>query len=378
MIDDILIGLIIMTGFTCTSTLSTVSVGLNQNVTLPCKVKQDSQCKAEWRNHDTNHTVAKENSTNVVEGQGFEGRIHLNFTDHSLTIISTVYNDMASYECVCGKHIVDVNLKVRVSDKTTALVGADATLKCYGNTDKLTTNDDIHVRWKKDNAEVLHVKAGNKTFGSGFERRAGVSMDGYRTGDLALHISNVSLSDHGFYYCSFGDDDEPGYPRMIDFKVDKGQQPGNRATSTTATPPCEPSPNTTACVNSNIADGRAATIIVTAIVTFIVAIICYKLYLKLRLKRCSNKGPSEVNEQNTALGQLATRPHSDNEIHSELLNQTDRERGCSSSQEEDQGKQALLTNPNANVVSATVPSSPSLADECSSLCEHDSRLDEED
>lgn len=367
-----------MTGFACPSALPTVSVPLNQNVTLSCEVKEDSQCNAEWKIHETGRLVAKENSTKLFEGQGFEGRIQLNSTDHSLTIISAVYNDMASYECVCGNSIVDVKLDVEVSDKTTALVGADATLKCYGNTDKLTTNDDIHVRWKKDNAEVLHVKAGNKTFGSGFERRAWVSMDGYRTGDLALHISNVSLSDHGSYLCSFGDDDEPGYPRMIDFKVDKGQQPGNRATSTTATPPCEPSPNTTACVNSNIAGGRAVPIIVTAIVTFIVAIICYKLYLKLCSKRCSNKRPSEVNEQNTALGQLASRPHSDNEIHSELLNQTDRERGCSSSQEEDQGKQAPLTNPNANVVSANVPVSPLPADECSSLSEHESCLDEED
>lgn len=298
-------------------------------MTLPCEVKEDSQCIAEWKIHGTKRTVAQENSTKRFEGQGFE-RIRLNSADHSLTITSTVYNDMASYECVCGKHIVDVKLVVQVPSKISALVGENATIPCYGMTDKLTTNDNIHVKWRREDIKsnkkekVIFVEGGIATVGCGFEKRAVVSLDAFRTGDIALHISNVSVSDQGSYLCSFGTQHDQGYPSVIYLEVDQGQQPRHRDTSTTATPPSEPFLNTTCvnCDNGGCAVPVAVTVTVACIVAGIVAFICYKLGSKQRSERCRNEGLSTVRQQNVPSDDRAGQSHSDIEMQSQLLNQS--------------------------------------------------------
>lgn len=105
-----------------------------------------------------------------------------------------------------------------VPTSVNASVQHNVTLPCYARTEKLIADDAMKILWKKDGKLFLEVKNGHTSYGSGFTKRASVSLNDYRDGDLSLSISMVTLSDSGLYQCYYETED-PGHPGAVTLTV---------------------------------------------------------------------------------------------------------------------------------------------------------------
>lgn len=80
------------------------------------------------------------------------------------------------------------------------------TLKCYAVNAK-------DVTWMHDNERVLHFKTdGSINPGKGYEGRASLAKDCFKTGDLSLTIAGVRIEDAGIYRCFVDDETVKGNP----------------------------------------------------------------------------------------------------------------------------------------------------------------------
>ncbi|KAK2821273.1 hypothetical protein Q7C36_020616 [Tachysurus vachellii] len=136
----------------------------------------------------------------------------------SISISSTLYNDLGKYLCTCnGKDDSKVKLQVYDPRIVKATEGSNTTLPCYGDT-RLDARD---VQWKKEGEKLLeyaHAKPNEASAG-----RFSVSQQGFQDGDLSLHISLVKLSDAGFYLCVIHGESREGDPRAVVLEVEKRQ-----------------------------------------------------------------------------------------------------------------------------------------------------------
>lgn len=99
-----------------------------------------------------------------------------------------------------------------------ASVRHNVTLPCYARTEKRIVDDAVKIIWKKDSQPFLEVKNGLESYGSVFTRRASVSLNHYRDGDLSLSIPSVTPSDSGLYQCYY-ETEEPGHPGAVTLTV---------------------------------------------------------------------------------------------------------------------------------------------------------------
>lgn len=94
-------------------------------------------------------------------------------------------------------------------------------LPCYAHTEKDIADDAVNILWTKEYQtpkKVAEVINGNASSGSGF-KRASLSPNHYRDGDLSLSVSKVTPSDNGLYLCYHGQTGEYGYPKAVTLTV---------------------------------------------------------------------------------------------------------------------------------------------------------------
>ncbi|XP_060713625.1 uncharacterized protein LOC132837783 [Tachysurus vachellii] len=153
----------------------------------------------------------------------------------SISISSTLYNDLGNYLCTCnGKDDSKVKLQVYDPRIVKATEGSNTTLPCYGDT-RLDARD---VQWKKEGEKLLeyaHAKPNEASAG-----RFSVSQQGFQDGDLSLHISLVKLSDAGFYLCVIHGESREGDPRAVVLEVEKPQPEQQSPTSDSHKPEHQP------------------------------------------------------------------------------------------------------------------------------------------
>ncbi|KAI5093631.1 hypothetical protein C0J45_16769 [Silurus meridionalis] len=132
----------------------------------------------------------------------------------SMTINSTVYNDIGYYKCTCdGKSVSGLQLKVYDPVVVEVFEGDNATLPCYGN----TRRDAQDIQWMKDGGKLPVYKysiAGEAAAG-----RITMSKEGFQTGDLSLRIGAVRHSDASLYLCLIHQGSREGDPRAVLLKV---------------------------------------------------------------------------------------------------------------------------------------------------------------
>ncbi|GAA6092542.1 uncharacterized protein LOC113661867 isoform X1 [Tachysurus ichikawai] len=136
----------------------------------------------------------------------------------SMSINSTLYNDLGLYLCTCnGERVSEGKLQVYDPRIVKATEGSNATLPCYGD----TRHDAKDVQWKKEGKKMLEYTYAkpNEALASRFS----VSQQGFQDGDLSLHISSVNLSDAGFYVCVIHGESREGDPRAVVLEVEKPQ-----------------------------------------------------------------------------------------------------------------------------------------------------------
>ncbi|GAA6092541.1 uncharacterized protein LOC113661867 isoform X1 [Tachysurus ichikawai] len=158
----------------------------------------------------------------------------------SISINSTLYNDLGLYLCTCnGERVSEGKLQVYDPRIVKATEGSNATLPCYGD----TRHDAKDVQWKKEGKRLLEYAYAkpNEALASRFS----VSQQGFQDGDLSLHISSVNLSDAGFYLCVIHGESREGDPRAVVLEVEKPQPEHQPPTSDSHKP--EHQPPTTDC-----------------------------------------------------------------------------------------------------------------------------------
>ncbi|XP_045557518.1 uncharacterized protein [Salmo salar] len=202
-----------------------ITVMLNDRIILPFS----GSCHGgvmEWRHCQgaagsfCNKTVATFDGNNLIPGEGYENRVQLQNGNLSLTISSAEYNDMGWYECVCNNKVLqDVELEVLVPTEISFFVGDNVTLPFHGFTGKWTKDSEIYIQCFKDGHIVFTISGGYITYGSGYQDRVSVSMDGYRKGDISFILTNLRRSDQGTYWCFFGPDYQRGYPGAVTLTV---------------------------------------------------------------------------------------------------------------------------------------------------------------
>ncbi|GAA6072771.1 vascular endothelial growth factor receptor 3 isoform X1 [Tachysurus ichikawai] len=185
------------------SVTSGLLVMIGRTANVPC----NRRCSAvEWY-------LKKIQVYNFTEGNlrvapEFEGRIKFSEVNVregniSLTVTSVEYNDRGWYVCSCDEQKdCDHCLDVLVPTQFTAAIGDKTMVSCYAETDKLTSESNVNVRWEKDDKLVVKLEHGEMEFGPGFEERFSVSREDYKKGNLSLTIDDVKSSDAGIYKCS--------------------------------------------------------------------------------------------------------------------------------------------------------------------------------
>ncbi|KAK2865874.1 hypothetical protein Q7C36_001930 [Tachysurus vachellii] len=185
------------------SVTSGLSVMIEHTVNIPCN-RRCSTVEWYWKKIQ----VYNFTEGNLRVAPEFEGRIKFSEVNVregnvSLTVTSVEYNDRGWYVCSCdGQKDCDHYLDVLVPTQLTAAIGDKTMVSCYAETDKLTSESNVNVRWEKDDKLVVKLEHGEMEFGPGFEERFSVSREDYKRGNLSLTIDDVKSSDAGLYKCS--------------------------------------------------------------------------------------------------------------------------------------------------------------------------------
>lgn len=107
---------------------------------------------------------------------------------------------------------------IPVPTSLSIIVGDEAKVPCYAETNKHTAQSNAYVRWERDDKLVVELEHGQMEFGAGFEGRVSVSKEDYNKGDLSLTIHDVRYSDSGLYRC-FVQNEKSKRPEVIDLTV---------------------------------------------------------------------------------------------------------------------------------------------------------------
>lgn len=97
--------------------------------------------------------------------------------------------------------------------------GDNVTIPCYAAIPKSIPSKTSYVLWEKDGKRILLLVNGNVTHDPMLTNRVSVSEEGYKTGDLSLHLTDVRTSDEGIYSCHYSNTRETdhfrGGPRAV-------------------------------------------------------------------------------------------------------------------------------------------------------------------
>ncbi|KAI2655818.1 hypothetical protein H4Q32_024439 [Labeo rohita] len=193
---------------------------INQLYTFPGNA---SVClHAEWRKkHPTDATIATYKNRMCAAEKGFEEEFGCE--DNHLLLKSANYNDQGRYEFICDGVQTQINLDVLYAENKSVVETDNITLKCYAVNAK-------DVTWMHDNERVLHFKTdGSINPGKGYEGRASLAKDCFKTGDLSLTIAGVRIEDAGIYRCFVDDETVKGNPHACVLLVnEKRSSPGDQ------------------------------------------------------------------------------------------------------------------------------------------------------
>lgn len=193
---------------------------INQAYTFPGNA---SGCHhAEWRKRSPTDTTIATYKTHVcTTGNIFEE----DFTckDNQLLLKSANYTDQGPYEFICDGDKTPVNLDVLYALNENAEKTNNITLSCYAHNAK-------DVTWLHNNERVLHYKMdGSVNPGKGYEKRASLENNCFKTGDLSLTITRVRKEDAGIYRCFLDDETVKGNPHTYVLHVnEKRSGPGDQ------------------------------------------------------------------------------------------------------------------------------------------------------
>ncbi|XP_059424621.1 uncharacterized protein LOC132158993 [Carassius carassius] len=195
---------------------------LNQPYTFPGNA---SGCHhAEWRKiPDT--TIATYKNHVCMTANGLEEE----FTcEHNhLLLISSQYTDQGPYEFICDGVKTSLILDVFYALNESVEETDNITLNCYA----LNAKD---VMWLHNHESVLYYKMdGSVNPGKGFERRALLAKNCFKTGNFSLTITRVRKADAGLYRCFVDSETVKGNPHAYVLDVneknsDQGDQTHSR------------------------------------------------------------------------------------------------------------------------------------------------------
>ncbi|XP_058602553.1 uncharacterized protein LOC131521636 [Onychostoma macrolepis] len=176
---------------------------LNQAYTFPGNA---SGCHhAEWRKRPpTDTTIATYKNHAFTTEKGFQEEFTCK--DNQLLLKSAKYMDQGPYEFICDGDKTPVNLDVLYALNESAVEMDNITLSCYAH-------DAKDVTWLHNNKRVLHYKTdGSVNPGKGYEKRASLEKNCFKTGNFSLTITRVRKADAGIYRCFVDDETVKGNP----------------------------------------------------------------------------------------------------------------------------------------------------------------------
>ncbi|XP_073703237.1 uncharacterized protein [Garra rufa] len=248
---------------------------LNQSYTFPGNA---SACPhAEWKKKlSTDATIATYKNRTCLPEKGFEEEFRCK--DNHLLLKSANYSDQGCYEFICDgvktQNKLDVLYAVNVRVEETDNI----TLNCYADSAK-------DVTWLHNNEMVLHSKMdGSMNLSEGYEGRASLKKDCFKTGDLSLTITGVRKADAGTYRCFVDDETVKGDPHASVLDVnEKGSGPGDQA-------------DWNCILYKNLTIGLGTTF---PLYIFVTAFVIYRITMKLR-KCLSTSDTANQNSEDDA------------------------------------------------------------------------------
>ncbi|XP_016342354.1 uncharacterized protein LOC107688999 isoform X2 [Sinocyclocheilus anshuiensis] len=232
---------------------------INRPYTFPGNA---SGCEhTEWRKRPpTDATIATYRNHKCMTEKGFEEEFTCK--DHHLLLKSAKYTDQGPYEFICNGVKTSVQLDVLYALNVSVEETDSITLNCYAHNTK-------DVTWLHNNKRVLHYKLdGSVNPGKGYEGRASLEKNGFKTGDFSLTIPNVSKADAGIYRCFVDDETAKGNPHAYLLHVnEKRSSPGDQT-----------HPN---CNEATLVIYKTSTIVLGLILGLIVVSAIYWITIKL-------------------------------------------------------------------------------------------------
>ncbi|XP_041952126.1 uncharacterized protein LOC121712138 isoform X1 [Alosa sapidissima] len=199
---------------------------VHETITLPCNLFCNDTLT--WTLLDTGPVIRCERG-DCQTGKGFENRVRVsNESFHGNRTLGLIigllkFNDQGHYEGKCGDQYCDYTLQVLVPVDVNVSTGNNATLPCYAAMKKNKDHKTAYILWERNGEMVLLLKNGTFTYGRMLENRVSVSKNGYKNGDLSLHIVDALPSDQGVYVCQYSDtgktDDFKGGPNSVRLNV---------------------------------------------------------------------------------------------------------------------------------------------------------------
>lgn len=193
---------------------------INRPYTFPVNA---SGCHhAEWRKRPpTDATIATYKNHKCMTEKGFEEE----FTciDHHLLLKAAKYTDQGPYEFICKGAQTSIQLDVLYALNVSVEETDNITFSCYS----LSPKD---VTWLHNDERVVHYKKdGSVNHGKGYEGRASLEKNCFKSGDFSLTILNVSKADAGIYRCFEDDETAKGNPHAYVLHVnEKRSSPGDQ------------------------------------------------------------------------------------------------------------------------------------------------------
>ncbi|XP_073699430.1 uncharacterized protein [Garra rufa] len=211
------------------STSHPVAVILGQRAILPCQNTCTGPLTWIFNSGRKKLEVLKCDKENCTEGGSFKNRVSLSPEktkngDLSLTLNPALYNDKGWYEASCGSTVLcNSYLEVLFPVTVNVPIGQDITLPCYAHTDKEVADDAVNILWKKGDQIAVQVQNGITNYGSGYAKRASVSVSSYRDGNLSFSIHRATTVDKGLYQCYHSTEEEIGQPGAVILNIEAHQ-----------------------------------------------------------------------------------------------------------------------------------------------------------